>query len=656
MQPFFDSPDDETVQEICMIAPTEQLARKARGIIEKRGNPIDVFVCNRKGDGPGSVTSPEDIVNLASSLQQRGAKLFLSRKGTQQIVERALGIQVVGLNNTLTDYMKMILDNQVGGGLIAFFSYGALSDEVMLMCEMLRIRAKNYIFSSPEDSYDAVAAAVADGATYGIGGAWTSVPAAAGGLPHAILENSSESIVNALDVALQIRAIQREEAVKQRQFKTRMEMYQAVLNATHDAIISVNEQGTVQVVNPVAERIIGKSACDLLGHPIEEVLPNTKLPEVLRTGRPQTNQIMQFGKTLTNTNRLPILVDNDVRGVVATFQDIRQLQTTEQKIRLKLHEKGLVAKYTFADILGASPAILSTIQIAKSYATSSAAVLIHGETGVGKELFAQSIHNRSSRRNGPFVALNCAAVANNLLESELFGYEEGAFTGASRGGREGLFELSHGGTIFLDEIGEISTETQVALLRVLQEKEIRRVGGSRVIPVDVRVITATNRDLIEEILKKRFREDLYYRLNVLDLEIPPLRERGRDVEILGLHFFKKLSGTTASERHKRFLEILNQVGQYDWYGNIRELQNFAERVHILLKNGAETFDVMTEMMRRRSLAPAAQPSPGKSDEHERQAIAAALAAYPNSVEEAARSLGCSRQTLWRKMKKFGLSR
>lgn len=656
MQPLFDSPDGEAVQEICMIAPTEQLARKARGIIEKRGNPIDVFVCNGTGDGPDSVASPEDIVHLVLSLQQRGAKLFLSRKGTQQVVENALGIQVVGLNNTLTDYMKMILERQVGSGLIAFFSYGALSDEVMLMCEMLHIRAKNYTFTSPEDSYDAVTAAMADGATYGIGGAWTSVAAAAGGLPHAILENSSESIVNALDVALQIRAIQREEAVKQRQLKTRMEMYQAVLNATHDAIISVNEQGTVQVVNPVAERIIGKSALELLGHPIEEVLPNTKLPEVLRTGRSQTNQIMQFGKTLTNTNRLPILVDSDVRGVVATFQDIRQLQTTEQKIRLKLHEKGLVAKYAFADILGASPAILSTIQIAKSYAMSSAAVLIHGETGVGKELFAQSIHSGSSRRNGPFVALNCAAVANNLLESELFGYEEGAFTGASRGGREGLFELAHGGTIFLDEIGEISVETQVALLRVLQEKEIRRVGGSRVIPVDVRVITATNRDLIEEILKKRFREDLYYRLNVLDLEIPPLRERGRDVEILGLHFFKKLSGSAASELHKRFLEILHQVGRYDWYGNIRELQNFAERVYILLKNRAETFNIMTEMMRRRSLAPAAQPDPCKNDEHERQAIAAALTAFPNSVEEAARSLGCSRQTLWRKMKKFGLSR
>lgn len=276
------------------------------------------------------------------------------------------------------------------------------------------------------------------------------------------------------------------------------------------------------------------------------MLPNTMLPDVLRSGQKQTNQMMQIGKMLTNTNRIPIVVDHQIRGVVATFQDIKQLQSTEQKIRLKLHEKGLVAKYSFGDIVGESRAIRNTIQIARSYASSQAAVLIHGETGTGKELFAQSIHTVSDRRDGPFVAINCAAVSNNLLESELFGYEAGAFTGASKNGREGLFELAHGGTIFLDEIGEIPRETQVELLRVLQEKEVRRVGGNRVIPVDVRIITATNKDLIQETMEGRFREDLYYRLNVLDLELPPLRERGDDVRILGLQHFRRLCGGTAT--------------------------------------------------------------------------------------------------------------
>lgn len=630
-----------------MIAPTRQLAEKARQIIAQRSDPVDVFICGRDHDG---------IVELATALQQRGAKLLISRKGAQQIIQESTDIQVVGLNNTLIDYMRMLLDPHNGSDLVAFFSYSPLSMDVLQMCELLHVRAKNYTFSSIADCRNCVAKAIVDGATYGIGGAWTDVAAREVGFRHVILENSEESITGALEVANQIRAIQREEHAKQQRLKTRLEMYQAVLNFTHDAILSIDENGIVQIVNPVAERIIGKPAEQLLGLPVEKVLFKTKMPDVLTSGKPQINQIMQINQTLTNTNRVPILVDNEVRGVVATFQDIRQLQSTEQKIRLKLHEKGLVAKYTFADILGDSPAIRNTVQVAKSYASSQAAVLIHGETGVGKELFAQSIHNASSRRNGPFVALNCAAVSNNLLESELFGYEEGAFTGASRGGREGLFELAHGGTFFLDEIGEIPVETQVELLRVLQEKEIRRVGGSRVIPVDVRVITATNRDLIEEILNKRFREDLYYRLNVLDLEIPPLRDRGHDVEILGLAFFRSLCGRTEPDLAKRFLELLGQIGDYPWYGNIRELQSFAERVHILLKNHTETFSVMTEMMLRRSRTQVTLPGqPPESDEHERQRIISALRSNPSSMEAAARSLGYSRQTLWRKMKKYGLA-
>ena len=367
---------------------------------------------------------------------------------------------------------------------------------------------------------------------------------------------------------------------------------------------------------------------------------------------------MLIGKTLANTNRIPIVVDNQIRGVVATFQDVKQLQSTEQKIRLKLHEKGLVAKYSFSDIVGESKAIRNTIQIARSYASSQAAVLIHGETGTGKELFAQSIHNASSRRDGPFVAINCAAVNNNLLESELFGYEAGAFTGAAKGGREGLFELAHGGTIFLDEIGEIPRETQVELLRVLQEKEVRRVGGNRVIPVDVRIITATNKDLIQETMEGRFREDLYYRLNVLDLELPPLRERGDDVRVLGLQYFRKLcGGTVSAQQEKRFLDMLAQVQDYAWYGNIRELQNFTERVHILLQNDTEINSVMTEIMRRRtSGTPMERKWPGDDTAQERKALLAALRNHPGSMEEAAKSLGCSRQTLWRKMKKYGISR
>lgn len=639
-----------SVRDICMMAPTRQLAEKASNIIGKRGFHVDVFV---------AANGRREIIECARCLAQKGAKIIISRKGTQQIVEETTDMKVVGLNNTLTDYLRMLKDWGLRTpGLIAFFTYDPLSKEVLEMCDMLDIHVKNYIFKTFEDCWGCVRSAMADGAVVGIGGAWTEPVSKELGFPHITVENSEDTIVSALEVARQIREIQREEAEKQKVLKTRMETYQAVLDFTHDAIMSIDDQCRVQVLNPVAERIMGCRAADAIGRPVDQVLPNTMLPEVLHSGEKQTNQMMQIGKTLTNTNRIPIVVDNQIRGVVATFQDVKQLQSTEQKIRLKLHEKGLVAKYSFADILGDSAAIRNTIQVARSYACSHAAVLIHGETGTGKELFAQSIHNASDRRDGPFVAINCAAVSNNLLESELFGYEAGAFTGAAKTGREGLFELAHGGTIFLDEIGEISKETQVELLRVLQEKEVRRVGGNRVIPVDVRIITATNKDLIQEIMEGRFREDLYYRLNVLDLELPPLRERGEDVRTMGLQYFRKLQGAPSPERERRYLEMLSQVQDYAWYGNIRELQNFTERVHILLQNGTEVGGVMTEIMRRRSMskAPAERMPAVERDNREPEAIRTALQGHPDSMEDAARSLGCSRQTLWRKMKKYGIAR
>ncbi|WP_287224480.1 MULTISPECIES: sigma 54-interacting transcriptional regulator [Oscillospiraceae] len=597
----------------------------------------------------------QETVKCAQTLAAAGAEIIITRKGTRRIVEEVTNLKVVSLNNSLSDYLWMLKERGLHTpGLIAFFSYDPMSSDILQMCEMLEVQTKNYIFKSFADCRGCVERALKDGAVFSVGGAWTDPWAKRLGLPHVIVENSVETILNALESATQLRRVQVEEAEKQCLFKTQSEMYQAVLDFTHDAILAIDENGRIQVLNPPAERIMGCRAADSVGQPVEAVLPNTLLPDVLESGEKQLDQIMQIHQTLCNTNRIPILVDGQRRGVVATFQDVKQLQNSEQKIRLKLHEKGLVAKYAFNDILGDSPAIRSTIQIARSYAASRASVLILGETGTGKELFAQSIHNASDRRDGPFVAINCAAVSNSLLESELFGYEAGSFTGASRGGREGVFELAHGGTLFLDEIGEIPRETQVELLRVLQEKEIRRVGGSRVIPVDVRIIAATNKDLLQETVEGRFREDLYYRLDVLDLKLPPLRERGDDVKILGLHLFRQLPGGKDPIMQSQFLYLLEQVGPYQWYGNIRELQNFVERANILMRNAGASSVTVSDILRRRA-EPAPEPCQ-ETESRDRRAIEAALHNHPGSMADAARSLGCSRQTLWRKMKKYGIQR
>ena len=639
--------DVQHVNDICVMAPTLQLAEKAEMLIKQENyQNIDVVV---------AASGRQETVKCAQTLAAAGAEIIITRKGTRRIVEEVTNLKVVSLNNSLSDYLWMLKERGLHTpGLIAFFSYDPMSSDILQMCEMLEVQTKNYIFKSFADCRGCVERALKDGAVFSVGGAWTDPWAKRLGLPHVIVENSLETILNALESATQLRRVQVEEAEKQCLFKTQSEMYQAVLDFTHDAILAIDENGRIQVLNPPAERIMGCRAADSVGQPVEAVLPNTLLPDVLESGEKQLDQIMQIHQTLCNTNRIPILVDGQRRGVVATFQDVKQLQNSEQKIRLKLHEKGLVAKYAFNDILGDSPAIRSTIQIARSYAASRASVLILGETGTGKELFAQSIHNASDRRDGPFVAINCAAVSNSLLESELFGYEAGSFTGASRGGREGVFELAHGGTLFLDEIGEIPRETQVELLRVLQEKEIRRVGGSRVIPVDVRIIAATNKDLLQETVEGRFREDLYYRLDVLDLKLPPLRERGDDVKILGLHLFRQLPGGKDPIMQSQFLYLLEQAGPYQWYGNIRELQNFVERANILMRNAGASSVTVSDILRRRA-EPAPEPCQ-ETESRDRRAIEAALHNHPGSMADAARSLGCSRQTLWRKMKKYGIQR
>ena len=639
--------DVQHVNDICVMAPTLQLAEKAEMLIKQENyQNIDVVV---------AASGRQETVKCAQTLAAAGAEIIITRKGTRRIVEEVTNLKVVSLNNSLSDYLWMLKERGLHTpGLIAFFSYDPMSSDILQMCEMLEVQTKNYIFKSFADCRGCVERALKDGAVFSVGGAWTDPWAKRLGLPHVIVDNSVETLLNALESATQLRRVQVEEAEKQCLFKTQSEMYQAVLDFTHDAILAIDENGRIQVLNPPAERIMGCRAADSVGQPVEAVLPNTLLPDVLESGEKQLDQIMQIHQTLCNTNRIPILVDGQRRGVVATFQDVKQLQNSEQKIRLKLHEKGLVAKYAFNDILGDSPAIRSTIQIARSYAASRASVLILGETGTGKELFAQSIHNASDRRDGPFVAINCAAVSNSLLESELFGYEAGSFTGASRGGREGVFELAHGGTLFLDEIGEIPRETQVELLRVLQEKEIRRVGGSRVIPVDVRIIAATNKDLLQETVEGRFREDLYYRLDVLDLKLPPLRERGDDVKILGLHLFRQLPGGKDPIMQSQFLYLLEQVGPYQWYGNIRELQNFVERANILMRNAGASSVTVSDILRRRA-EPAPEPCQ-ETESRDRRAIEAALHNHPGSMADAARSLGCSRQTLWRKMKKYGIQR
>lgn len=344
-----------------------------------------------------------------------------------------------------------------------------------------------------------------------------------------------------------------------------------VLSLVRDGVVAFDGDGRVTLVNRRAEQIMGRQAISVLGTPVAEVIPEVDVADVLGQGMHVEDVVVrQAGKNLV-VSKAPLEREGRVLGGVITLREASEIEKLETRLRAELRSKGHVARYTFADIVGESPAIRAVVRRAQKMAAGPGTVLILGESGTGKELLAQAIHNASPRRNFPFLAVNCAALPESLLESELFGYEEGAFTGARRGGKPGFFEEAHRGTIFLDEIGDMPPQLQARLLRVLQQKEVVRIGGTRVIPVDVRVIAASNRDLRQLVAQGLFRSDLYYRLNVLPLYVPPLRERKEDIASLVEYFLRAHKSALKITR-----EIMDAFLRYDWPGNIRELENCIE--------------------------------------------------------------------------------
>lgn len=344
-----------------------------------------------------------------------------------------------------------------------------------------------------------------------------------------------------------------------------------LLQVLDDGIIGVNSKGIISIFNEGAENIIGYKKNKVIGAQASYFLPDLPFKYVLNNREPVKEKLINTNGYDVVVSAHPIIHSNKLYGAVAIVRKFSDIEKKQHKLREQLIGKGHRAKYNFEDISGESEEIKKCLDIAKRMAKSDSSVLITGESGTGKELFAQAIHNGSKRRNYQFVAVNCGALPESLLESELFGYEEGAFTGARKGGKPGLFELAHNGTLFLDEIGEMPLNLQMRLLRVLQEREVMRIGGDRLIKVNIRIIVATNRDLKSMVKSGNFREDLYYRLKVLPLKLPPLRARKED--ILPLVSEMKKSFNTNFNLTDAAKEALLA---HSWKGNIRELKNYVE--------------------------------------------------------------------------------
>ncbi|AET69935.1 PAS domain S-box [Desulfosporosinus orientis DSM 765] len=365
--------------------------------------------------------------------------------------------------------------------------------------------------------------------------------------------------------------------------KGRADQLDAIVSSVQDGILVVNQDGIITQCNPAAVRILRLSAQQAQGQPLDPgLIKHLLIRETLETGCQHTNRevFITSDQGYCVVNTIPLRNNSgDVVGVIAVIRDTREVRNLMRNMTTSL-------PMTFADIPFISPVMEKVVGQARRYATSDSTILINGETGTGKELFARALHSASGRANAAFVPINCAAIPDTLLESELFGYAEGAFTGAVKGGKPGLFELANGGTLFLDEVGDVSAHLQVKLLRVLQEQRVRRVGSNKEVAIDVRIIAATNRSLEKMVAEKTFREDLFYRLNVIPLQIPPLRERFEDIRLLSNLFLKRYAEKLQRPLKGFSPSALQRLESYNWPGNVRELKNIIERA-VNLVDGEE---------------------------------------------------------------------
>lgn len=359
--------------------------------------------------------------------------------------------------------------------------------------------------------------------------------------------------------------------------------FETIINTVNDGIIAYDENKEITVFNPIAETIFNISKNKLLTNSFDKNLRKL-VDDALSNSRTEKEEFIKIKDKEFIVKKKRMKYTGKYKGEVYTLKDVTEIIRLEEELRSKLVLSQHFAKYTFGDIEGSSVAIKNAKSKALKISTSDSPILIQGESGTGKELFAQAIHNSSKRKRGPFVAINFAALPDTLLDSELFGYEEGSFTGAKKGGMRGLFEQAHGGTIFLDEIGDAPLNFQIRLLRVLQEKQVRRIGANKVIPIDVRIISASNKNLKKLIQEGKFREDLYYRLNVLPFHIPSLKDRNNDIMILAYSFYKNFQLDNNINEKQYFSKIKETMLKYNWPGNIRELRNVVEYLINIAEN------------------------------------------------------------------------
>ncbi len=435
----------------------------------------------------------EDAVVEAKKIQFK-VDAILSRGGTGDYIRKAVDIPVISIPISPFDLVQSLYQLPIRSGEVAFFNFQRKIYGVRDIEKMFGITIHEYVFTDRIDIVRYIQDVKKRGIKMLIGGQLAASLATDEGITGIEISAGKEAIHRAFHETIQLVRVRQEEMNRSARLKV-------VLDSLTEGIMITDEQRVITKFNPAAERIFNVTKDNVEGKVADSTISDIFIERVFQKKEPVKDFIKQVGDMIIMINHFPVELEQEFIGVVSTFEDVTKIQNLESHIRKKLYTKGFVAKYKFSDILTVNPQMQLVKDLAKMYAQTKSAILIEGESGTGKEMFAQSIHLSSPCSGGPFIAVNCAAIPENLLESELFGYEAGAFTGARKEGKPGLFELAHNGTIFLDEIGEIPISLQARLLRVIQEREIMRIGGDKLIPINIRILSATNKILKEKVEK-----------------------------------------------------------------------------------------------------------------------------------------------------------
>jgi propionate catabolism operon transcriptional regulator len=635
--------------KICFISASKELTTLYNETLHFLPEPPTIFEGAMQDSVTAAVTALQQGYDILVTLEHNARRLWGKIDAPILSIPHSYGLDIaLAIHRARKEY----------GEPIAFFesheTYDILFSDLR---EILNCNFNVIVFKDKLDCIEKLKQARQGGVRAVVGGAMIAPLAREMDIPCISLLPSREDILKTYHQAQHmatVRQLEEREAMK----------FKYVVQYSFNGIIVVNEKNEVVVFNPTAENIFEMKANDVLGQPLDKVFPKNYFPNIDKHDRMLLDELITINNKQLMVNIIPTMEGDKVVAAIFTFYAVSNIQSMEEKIRRAAHTKGLSARLNFQDIVGNSRAIRQTILRAQRFTSTDETVLITGESGTGKEVFAQSMHNASIRRVHPFLAVNCSAISKTLLESELFGYVEGAFTGARRGGKQGMFELAHGGTIFLDEIGELPHEAQGHLLRVLQEKEVMRVGDAKVTPINVRVIAATNRPLESAVQQGIFRADLYHRLNILQLRLPPLREMPEDILPLAYSFVTKWCSSHplanqikgALSRHEPLLI------KYSWPGNIRELQNLIRKIlALVITTKSEGLEKEIKELLDESLGSPLAVAPSNKDLKQNNSsgrlkditaeiIRQQYKEWQGSKSAFAKKLGIGRTTLWHMLK------